>query len=354
MSKKILLFFMMICGVCLVFMGDFFTTEEEFVPMEISLVGSRSISQMKIALLLQGEVEENLFMVQAEDKLADLVALYQFTGETCYVDETQGFSWYEEGKRYCQEGYDLLLTVGWHGSEAFEKLKREHPEVDFVLIGPEISLEGVKNITFEVEESAFIMGVMMGLGFPEENVFGVLGNHGTYTMGEFLYGFQRGLEYCREDASVMVLYMETYLNQEKAYEKTMEFAEAGVSVVFSCISSYGNVGVFRAMEERREMGVPMYGTSIDVDQTSEERPYVLGGLMRDTGYALEKVVSEYLQEVFSLGSWRLSLTERACSVLGVTDYQVNYWNDEIFTEDVVQQAREVYRSLMLGEIELGY
>lgn len=325
---------------------------DPIVYQEISRVGSRDISDLKIALFAMDIGDGNEFVIQATDSFQNLSTLYEFTGEV-YTMESGEDIWYQQALSLCLEDYDLLIALGWQAMDVFALLKNQFPQVDFVLIGPDLVLSGVKSISFEIVEGAFILGALLAAAFPEEDVFGYVGCFQTYTMGEYCYGFLQGLQYINPSATLKMRFTEDYTNVELAYDKTMELAEEGVSVVIAGVSSVGNEGVFLAIEQQADLGHQMYSTSLDVDQTSPERPYILSGLTRNTGYALERLIYEYVQEVYSPQPWRLSLTEMACSVLSVTSHKENYRNEEILTDEVIAQAREVYKAVMTGQIDLG-
>lgn len=324
---------------------------EEVCYQEISLVGSRDVSDLKVALFAVDLGDGNEFVAQAMDSFMALTDLYQFTGDV-YAMEVGEEAWYQQVRRLCLADYDLIVALGWQGMDVFTNLKEEFSQVDFVLIGPDLILEGVKSISFEIVEGAFILGALLGAAFPEEERFGFVGGYQTYTMGEYSYGFLQGLQYSNPSAELVLRFTEDYIDEELAYEKTMELVQEGISVVMAGVSSVGNEGIFRAVEEQWALGNEMYTTSLDVDQTSPERPYILSGLTRHTGYALERLIHEYVQEVYSVQPWRLSLTELACSVLSVTYEGERYRNEEILTEDVILQAQEAYLAVMTGLVDV--
>lgn len=319
-------------------------------PSSASLVGNRQVSELKIGLISNPWEENNAFVQQAQTSFIDMAELYGFTGTIREVSGDSQEEWEEATLFFCEEGYDLLLGIGWQCNDSFSTLQGSFEEIDFVVIDDISPNEKVKSITFEVLEGAYILGALLAAAFPEEDFFGYVGNYDNITNGEYRYGYLQGLQSVNENAQVVSRYVNSYVDAEKAYEMAMELVEEDMAVIMACVSSVANEGIYQAALESAEKGKPFYTTGISVDQTTEENPYIISGMTKNTGYAVEKLLTDYVNERFTANHWKLGITEHACSVILVTTTVGNYRNEAILSDTVLQQGQNAYREIMVGEV----
>lgn len=346
--------FVVLLGATCFLWGRFEKESNVPTPTSASIVGSGEISDLQIAMISSPLEDGNMFQVQAAESLQLLSDLYGFQGDFYEIQSDVSEDWLVLAHSLCQKEYDLLLGVGWQAADPFSDLKEEFDNINFVVIDDIARNDKVKSITFQMKESAFILGVLIAAAFPEETQFGFVGNYNNVTGAEYRYGFLKGLQWVNGENHLVYSYANSYHNEELAYECAMELIGEGVVVLMGAISSVANEGIFQAVLEESEKGNPVYATGISVDQTREENPYIISGLTKNTGLAVEKVLTDYIQEHFSSENIVLGVTENGCSVVSVTTIGENFLNEEVLTPQVIAVAHEAYRAVVHKEVDLSY
>ena len=87
-----------------------------------------------------------------------------------------------------------------------------------------------------------------------------------------------------------------------------------------------------------------------MDQTTPDNPYILGGLIKDTGVCTTLIIEDFLNGNHKGGAQILGIKEGGFGVVNITTDSANYWNDEIMHEGVVEAGRKAAEAIIRGEI----
>lgn len=115
-------------------------------------------------------------------------------------------------------------------------------------------------------------------------------------------------------------------------------------------SSSSNAGIYQAALELADQGKTIYTTGLSIDQTTEENPYILGGLLKNTNICTRNVVENYLNGTLEGGSQLLGLKENAFGVVYITTDKENYRNTDIITDEVIAAGKEAADKIISGEL----
>ena len=102
--------------------------------------------------------------------------------------------------------------------------------------------------------------------------------------------------------------------------------------------------------ELADQGKTIYTTGLSIDQTTEENPYILGGLLKNTNICTRNVVENYLNGTLEGGSQLLGLKENAFGVVYITTDKENYRNTDIITDEVIAAGKEAADKIISGEL----
>ena len=302
---------------------------------------------IKIALVSQ-TIGTEQFILQAYNAFMEAAEKYGFQAISIECSDTA--DWSEKTRAACVEGYDLIIGVGWYAAEPFSALADEFPGTEFAVIDTIASNERIKSIAFNTADGSYVYGVMIGTAFSDEKLFGCVNNFQQQSNYEYRYGFMEGVKSVIPDAEFIHNFTNSYDDTSIAYEMAIQQQAAGCKFIFGNVSSSANHGIFQACLDLAAKGTPIYTSGLSVDQTTPDNPYILGGLIKDTGVCTTLIIEDFLNGNHKGGAQILGIKEGAFGVVNITTASANYWNDEIMHEGVVEAGRKAAEAIIRGEI----
>lgn len=325
-----------------------------FLMLALVLVGCSSNegdqdSSIKVALI-SDTIGTEQFILQAYNKLEELSETHGFKFTSMECNDTA--QWEENTRAASNEGYNLIIGIGWQAADPFSQAAEEHPETKYAVIDTVAASEKVTSISFNETEGAYVLGAMIGTAFPEEKLYGYISSFQDQATYKYRYGFSEGVKSVNPEAQIIYNFVNSYSDTNLAYEYAMQQKAAGANFIMGGISASANTGIYQAALELAKKGTPIYTTGLSVDQTTEENPYIIGGLLKNTGACVESIVDEFLAGTLEGGVQTLGLKENAFGVVGVTTDTVNYLNTEIMTDEVMEAGQVAANQIISGELTI--
>ena len=310
-------------------------TENPYADIRIALVSDNIGTEQ---FILQAY---NAFMAAAEE--------YGFQATSIECSDTA--AWAEKSRAACVDGYDMLIGIGSVAADPFGNLADEFPDIKFAVVDTIAQNDKIKSVAFNTSDGCYVWGAMVATAFPEETTFGYIGNFQNQSNFEYRYGFLQGLRSVNPDAELMVNFTDSYSDTTVAYNLAMQQAAAGCKFIMGSVAASANQGIYQAALELGEKGTPIYTSGLSVDQTTEENPYIIGGLTKNTGVCTTAIIEEFLAGNFTPGAQTLSFTDGAFCVVGVS-FDANYRNTDIITEEVLAAGQKASDDLKSGAVVL--
>jgi basic membrane protein A len=241
------------------------------------------------------------------------------------------------------EGYDLIVGVGFAQGEAVDTVATEYPDTKFVIIDvDQASLPNappnVVGLLFKEEEVGYLTGYLAALvektnGKPY--VISSVGGMKEPPVDRFIAGYQAGAKDALPEVRVLNGYSQDWDDLAKCKEVALDQIARGSDIVFQVAGGCG-LGALDAAKEKS-----VWGIGVDADQ-SFLGPHVLTS-------AQKKVDAAVFQTIESLvnGSWQggRNLTfglEQGGVGLGTISPEVD--------SSVVQEVEAVSARIASGEI----
>lgn len=301
----------------------------------------------KIAMV-SDTVGTEQFILQAVNALK---ASAEKNGFEYTVMETSDNSMYlEKGQAAAEEGYDLVIGVGWASAEPFSELADKYPDTRFAVIDTVASNEKVTSISYNEAEGAYILGAMVATAFPDDDFFGYISSFQTYATYKYRWGFEQGLKSINPAARVMYNFTDSYSDTTKVYEFAMQQKAAGARFIMGGVAASANAGLYQAALELAAKGDPIYTSGLSIDQTTPDNPYLAFGLLKNTGATTDFIIDNFLAGTLEEGSIVLGVKENGFGVYHITTDEVNFVNEEIITPAVIAAGNAAKEKIMSGEL----
>ena len=313
----------------------------------LSCIGAASADDAKRIAVICDTVGTNLFLTQVvemvEARQADLGYEYSIM-ECADTDE-----WKNNYEAAAHEGYDLIVGVGWQSAEfAAENATADGPM--FAVIDTNAGSDYVASFSYNEEQAAFLMGLMAGKAFPNEEIYGYVGCFEGPGSWKYRWGFMEGVKVTNPDAKFTFNWTNSYTDPTNAHEFALQMQAMGATYIFGGAAACNN-GIFQAALELAKEGKYIYSIGQDADETREDNPYILSSQLKNTGVTMSIILDKFYEGTLEGGLTELKLADGAIGATWVTNDGA-YRNSEILTDEVLDFCKGYVDQIINGELVL--
>jgi basic membrane protein A and related proteins len=236
------------------------------------------------------------------------------------------------------EGYDLVISVGFLMGEATEKAAKEYPDTNFAIVdfaydAPPKNLQG---LVFKEQEVGYLVGYLAGLK-TETGVVSTVGGQKIPPFDRFIAGFQAGAKASNSKVTTLNGYSQDFVDQAKCKEVALDQIAKKSDVVFQVAGGCG----LGALDAAKEKGV--LGIGVDADQ-GHLGPHILTSAQKKVDQAVYQTIEKAANGEFEGGG---------VTVFGLAEDGVGpgKFNDDVTDEDKTK-LDEVKQQITDGSIKI--
>jgi len=286
-------------------------------------------------------------LVMAEDQL----------GICSQFIESQAQADYEKNiTEFAEQGYDLIITVGYLLGDATAKMAAEYPDIKFGIVdyAYDPGIPNVVGIVFATDGAAFMTGYLAAawadLQDPEDPAVGYVAGMQIPTVEIFVAGHTAGIAYYNDKYGKDVGFSGTYVGDFEAPDegKTqgLSLIDEGADVILGIGGKTGNGGLVAA----KERGV--WGVGVDVDQYNtlpNEKDILITSTIKRLDMAVFGVVQSVLDGTFAGGGVYVgTLANGGVGMAPFHDYEGQ------IPEEIVADLEEIRLGIIDGTIDTGW
>jgi len=259
-----------------------------------------------------------------------------------------------------EDGYDLMIGVGFLFTDAITKVAADFPDQHFGIIDgfiPDLNAESnITCLSFSEHEGSFLVGAITGL-MDDSGKVGFIGGMDIPLIHKFHGGFFAGAMYVNEKLRAPKALLGQYcgkdptaFNDPKTAESiAVNFYNQGASIVYHAAGGSG-AGLFKAAKDMKKWAI-----GVDSDQgliyASSDNPeekamseYILTSMLK----RVDNAVYLTAEEMIDTGNVTGGYHEFGLNDDGV-GYAVNEYNKDKL-ESVMEQVEEIKEKIVNGEI----
>ncbi|TFU27158.1 BMP family ABC transporter substrate-binding protein [Thermus tengchongensis] len=296
-------------------------------------------------------------------------------------------------RTFAEEGFDLVIGVGFANEPAITATAREFPNVNFAVIDAvpgEGELPNALGIVFREHEGSFLVGYIAGK-LTRTGVVGFIGGMDIPLIHKFEAGFRAGAEYAfREDGiqgRVLVGYVgntpAAWNDPAKAKEIATSQARQGADIIYAaaggsglglidfvkeqmCLKEGGAVRFVRQSpipslnpypeyEARCGAGAtPLFFIGVDANQNylgdTDNDPATLNhgltSMLKRVDIAVYEAIKSVVEGTFQGGVRELGLAEEGVG------YALDEYNMNLIPWDLQDRLEELKQAIINGEIQV--
>jgi len=202
-----------------------------------------------------------------------------------YIETTDAKDYDKNIATFADEGYDVIVTVGFALGEATAAAAAKYPEVDFIGVD-QFQAEAIANVAglnFPEDQAGFLVGALAAMMSETGKIGAVCGTDAVPPVWRFGEGYRAGAAYIDPAVEVNVVYHsdvgfdKTFVDPEWGAATANSMIDKGVDTVFGCGGKTGNGAVTAAAQAGK------YGIGVDTDQyltLPEAAPRMLSSAMK--------------------------------------------------------------------------
>ncbi len=304
-----------------------------------------------------GRVNDGTFNEYAHEGALDVAADYDL--EYSFI-ETESEADYEANLSTClDEGFDVIVTVGFLLQDATAVAAEENPDVFFVGVDQFLQ-DGPENfvgLQFREDQSGFLVGALAALVANSEDSDVIAGVYGidVPAVKRFRNGYEQGALYINPEweigTNILGIYNDSFDDLAKGVSDAEQFIGEGASVIFGAGGPLGSA----AISEAASQGVYVIGVDQDEYFTTfgggeaEGSDFLISSALKrvDQGvYDMVAVLVEGEMDEFPGGNNYLLDAER-----GGVGFAPPHEAD--VPEEFYDEVEEILEGLIEGDISTG-
>jgi basic membrane protein A len=241
-------------------------------------------------------------------------------------------------RRMAEQGASPIVGVGMAQAASIEKVAKEFPKLQFVIVDFVVDLPNVQSIVFKEHEGSYLVGVLAALASKGVKV-GFIGGMDIPIIRRFECGYKQGAFSINPKAEIASSMVGTtgaaWNNPARGAELAKAQFSEGAEVIFSAAGPTG-LGVFQAAKDSGKLAI-----GVDSNQNRFQPGSILTSMMKRVDTAVYRAVKE-----FQPGTVVMGLKE------GGVDYAVDGNNAKLLTTEMKKKVEAARADIVSGKVKV--
>lgn len=257
---------------------------------------------------------------------------------------------------FAEQGYDLIITVGFLLADATAKMAQQYPDVKFAIVdfAYDPPIPNVQGIVFNANEAAFMGGylaaAMADIKDPDDPKIGYVGGMQIPPVEQFIVAYEEGMKYYNQkygkDVQLVGVYVGDFEAPDQGKIKGNSLIDEGVDVLFGAGGKTGN-GALAAAKERG-----IWGIGVDVDQyytLPNEKDILVTSIMKRLDNAVFSTIKGFMEGALAGGGVYVGTLANG----GVGLAPFHNFEDKV-PDQIKSDLKEIEQGIIEGTIDTGW
>jgi len=194
--------------------------------------------------------------------------------EVRYAESATDADYAPNIEAFIDEGYDLIISVGYMLADATKKAAEVNPDQKFAIIDDaSIDLPNVTCLMFEQSQASYLVGLVAGK-MTKTNKVGFVVGMVSQTMNEFGYGYLAGVKDANPNATILQFNANSFGSTETGKSAATTMITNGADVIFHAAGGTG-LGVIEGCKDAGKWAI-----GVDSDQSPLAPENILTSAMK--------------------------------------------------------------------------
>jgi len=254
-------------------------------------------------------------------------------------------------RAFAEEGYDLIIGIGFEQLPVVERVAKDYPKLNFVIVDGKSELPNVASLLFKEHEGSYLVGMIAA----RESKTGTLGFIGGMDIGlihRFAKGYEEGAKAVNPNVRVMINYVgitaDAWNNPGKGKELASSQIDKGADVIFTAAGNSG-LGAFDAVEQAGKDAngrATHFVIGVDSDQNWVKPGFVLTSMEKRLDNAVYQIVKDKVSGKFQGGEHIYGLENEGIG------YALDEYNKPLISPDVLKEVDAAKQKIIDGQIKV--
>ncbi len=304
------------------------------------------VPEIKVGLVTDvGKVDDKTFNQFAHEGM--MRAAEEFGFEAKYIETLQPTDYDKNIQTFAEEGFDMIVTVGFMITDATYKMAGQYPDIKFAGVDQFYAepLDNTMGLLFAEDQSGFVAGALAAM-MSETGVIGIVCGMEIPPVIKFRKGYENGARYIDPGLKVLGVYIDSFVAPDRGKAAAEAMIADGADVIFGAGGPTGSGGIVAAMEK----GV--YGIGVDQDEYyttmgGGPAPNLLTSAMKRVDNAVYSAIKAFAEDTFKGGHYMNNASNEGIGYAPFHDAA-----DRV-SKDVKARLDETLEKLADGSLETG-
>jgi basic membrane protein A len=271
---------------------------------------------------------------------------------TAYLESNaSGSNRDENTETLADEGFDLVVCVGYAFSPGVNQLAKQYPDTFFAVVdGYAKDAPNVTNLTFKENEGSFLVGAAAAMKTQTGTIGFLGGQEGTGLIEKFQAGYEAGARAIDPHIRFLTEYIgdtaAAYNNITAGEALSAKMYDEGADVIYHAAGKSG-LGLFKAAVEADKLAI-----GVDSDQSltasPAERALILTSMVKRVDTAVHDTIKAVVNDSFVSGYQSFGLADDGVG------YAVDRYNDTpaLLSDEIQARLAAFKAQIVSGEIKV--
>jgi basic membrane protein A and related proteins len=302
--------------------------------------------KLKVGLVTDvGSVNDKSFNQSAWEGVQQ--AVKELGIEAKYIETADSKDYAKNIAQFADEGYDVIVTVGFGFGDATIAAAKQYPKVKFIGIDQSqlTVTPGLTGLVFPEDQSGFLAGALAAFMSKRGHIGAVLGPDSVPPVWRFGEGYRAGARYVKPDIKVDLAYHNdvrwdiAFIDPDWGKSIALSLIDNGADVIFGAGGKTGNGALLGGVEKN----IPVIGVDTDQYYTMPEAQQVLlTSAMKLISPGVFNIIKDYAGGKWTDGNVK--------GLSGLAPY--HDWDSKI-PADVKAKIEELAQRLTSGKLQTG-
>jgi basic membrane protein A len=248
-----------------------------------------------------------------------------------------------------EEGYDLVITVGFAAADWTNEIALEYPDTKFAIVDATLDAPNGTGLTFREDQGSFTIGMLAAM-MTKTGKVGFIGGMDVPALRRFELGYIQGVKYANPDVEVISGWVGSFDDATKGKELALAQYEEGVDIIYPAAGKAGE-GALAASAE-----VGLYALGSDSDQCYIHPGHIIATNMKRVDMAVYGAIKALTQGTLEGGVQVYDLNRDAvglCYLYDIDDIFVENGPPEMVEQlqnEVIPAVRQAVDKIKSGEM----
>jgi basic membrane protein A len=254
-------------------------------------------------------------------------------------------------RAFAEQGYDLIIGVGFEQMPVVERVAKDYPKQNFVIIDGVSELPNVASLVFKEHQGAYLVG-MIAAKESKSGTVGFIGGMDIPLIHRFATGYEEGVKAINPKARVLVNYVgitaDAWNNPGKGKELATSQIDKGADVLFTAAGNSG-LGAFDAVEQAGKDAngrATHFVIGVDANQNWVKPGFVLTSMVKRVDNAVYSIIQDKVAGKFQGGVHVYGLENEGIG------YAMDQYNQALIPADVIKETEEAKSKIIKGQIKV--